>query len=1107
MEGRNTIAQILESQSSTAEVLTIQQFLDKYAPSLRCDFVAAAAQEQHKQCGGSACPDADCDPETSLVLDYVIRKTLVVPCSERCKPLPCVRSPRVFQSLESLVDDAVFALLLRHERLRRVATQRDYGGAGGLRKNLLCLGYKIGGDSNDNNTCASVGGGVVVMTNLNHNVDYCKTSRLFRMWHACVGDDVMRMILMNCSVFVPVVCVSEPTKEDHRQQQQQKAARERVQCRGNYLQITGPPLRATGPKIAANSAGTAKVPETATDTTASGSKSSRKRKNPCYRADKDWDERSRQFLSSSAVLSRKDLFYQESYSPKVGLPASHLLNRSDVNPAMVLDALVELSDPTRPNRPRRRKRWRRVRDRGVPICHEMIRRHAQTDYHRLLDRHCPLPDFCRKGIIAHAVSLPDASASFCNASQVVAFVRAVLRSVLPPELLGTDKHDGNWNQLLDCHVDKFVRLRRYEELANKNVLGGMKVTKVAWLFAGRQSSKSASRSDHQSAQELLTRVLRWIFGQFVVPLLANCFYVTESEFSGRQVLYYRKPAWAVFRALSMKKLLAEQFVEISADKARDLLKSQEMGFSRLRLFPKETGVRPIATLSKREFVHVQEEPASKKRKIDTGRFAMSTNRILGDAFAVLKYEHSQQDDSFGAGVHGLHYFYPRYLELLEKRKEIGGPSVPLYFASVDIQHCYDTINQEHLLEVLERQILSEDDYIIQQFDLLHPFASLGRVFRKQNVLVGPPADFQPLTDSAVELAKERHNSVFVDRVSCSVKRKGALLKQIHEHLTSHLVVAKGRYGDRYLLQRNGIPQGSVLSTLLCNFYFGDVEKSLLPNHFPNAAGASIGNPTHCELLVRMVDDFLLITSDLTRLGTFLRAMYKGDPALGVSVNRDKTKVSVPVSFETDNESLCYLKPASEGKSSYFTWCGMAFNIESGEVCVDYTRFQSGRGGDVLTVDRVRQQGRSLAIAMKTFVRPRCSPILFHSVVNSRNTQRSNFYQLFVLAAVKTAEHLRSSGMLANVDSNLPFMDKCIDSTISYAHSLLAGRLSRGRLQLQRPVAFWLGLRAFADVFTMFPELRRLTTLLLDRLKALPVSKHVRIVAETASKSIDIKSLF
>lgn len=35
----------------------------------------------------------------------------------------------------------------------------------------------------------------------------------------------------------------------------------------------------------------------------------------------------------------------------------------------------------------------------------------------------------------------------------------------------------------------------------------------------------------------------WAFAEFVNPLLAVCFYVTEGEGLGSQLLYYRKPVW------------------------------------------------------------------------------------------------------------------------------------------------------------------------------------------------------------------------------------------------------------------------------------------------------------------------------------------------------------------------------------------------------------------------------------------------------------------------------------------------------------------------------------------------------------------------------------
>jgi telomerase reverse transcriptase len=190
---------------------------------------------------------------------------------------------------------------------------------------------------------------------------------------------------------------------------------------------------------------------------------------------------------------------------------------------------------------------------------------------------------------------------------------------------------------------------------------------------------------------------------------------------------------------------------------------------------------------------------------------------------------------------------------------------------------------------------------------------------------------------------------------------------------------------------------------------------------------------------------------------------------------------------------------------------MIIDIESGEVRIDYSRFRGGRGGDVLTVDHVRQPGRNLSIAMKTFVRPRCVPILFDSFINSPATQLANFYQLLVLAAVKSAEYIRSSCIVAGISSNLPFLEASVSSTISYSYTLVLGRCrdnsSSTSSGFERPVAFWLGWKAFADVFCKFPELQPLTTVLRAKLDRVSVSTRVRVVAADARKGVQIDRLF
>jgi len=86
----------------------------------------------------------------------------------------------------------------------------------------------------------------------------------------------------------------------------------------------------------------------------------------------------------------------------------------------------------------------------------------------------------------------------------------------------------------------------------------------------------------------------------------------------------------------------------------------------------------------------------------------------------------------------------------------------LYFASVDIHRCYDNIDQDHLLSIVGG-VLSEEDYLIQRYSVVHPFASMGRVFKSHKKKVGPPETFQPFhRTTSGELTSQHYQSVFID---------------------------------------------------------------------------------------------------------------------------------------------------------------------------------------------------------------------------------------------------------------------------------------------------------------------------------------------------------
>lgn len=81
-------------------------------------------------------------------------------------------------------------------------------------------------------------------------------------------------------------------------------------------------------------------------------------------------------------------------------------------------------------------------------------------------------------------------------------------------------------------------------------------------------------------------------------------------------------------------------------------------------------------------------------------------------------------------------------------------------------------------------------------------------------------------------------------------------------------------GQDYYRQVIGIPQGSVLSSLLCSFFYGDLEKTSLRSLIDNDD----------SILLRLIDDYLYITTEEDKARQFLRVMNKGEyPALFIAI--------------------------------------------------------------------------------------------------------------------------------------------------------------------------------------------------------------------------------
>jgi len=156
-------------------------------------------------------------------------------------------------------------------------------------------------------------------------------------------------------------------------------------------------------------------------------------------------------------------------------------------------------------------------------------------------------------------------------------------------------------------------------------------------------------------------------------------------------------------------------------------------------------------------------------------------------------------------------------------------------------------------------------------------------------------------------------------------------------------------------------------------------------------------PTQHALLLRLVDDFLYITTDLTAARLFVRTLHNKIPDYGCTVHQAKTQISFEMG-ETEG-AVASLRPM---RDRFMPWCGLLLNTATLEVQADYSRYvgEDFRLRDSFTVEAAAAVGNTLRRRLYSFLRPKCHGVLLDTRINSVQTVWLNIYQAFMLAAIK-----------------------------------------------------------------------------------------------------------
>ncbi|TKA71880.1 hypothetical protein B0A55_06334 [Friedmanniomyces simplex] len=524
------------------------------------------------------------------------------------------------------------------------------------------------------------------------------------------------------------------------------------------------------------------------------------------------------------------------------------------------------------------------------------------------------------------------------------------------------------------------------------------------------------------------------------------FHVTESNVHRNQLFYFRHDDWKAMTEPALSSLKAGMLEECSAATVRKMLAKRALGVSQVRLLPKESGMRPIINLRRRV------------QSLQHGQMVLgrSINSLLTPAFSVLNYEKNARPEMLGSALFSVDDIFPRLQTFKETLLQHGHGSSPLYFAKVDVQSCFDTIPQERLMS-LARTIVRDDSYRVAKYARAKLVGGLNEEtpgfgakpswkFLTKASASGRPFSFAD--ETAVDTREGRSRTVYVDRVIQKAESRKAILDLLVEHVQANLI----RIGKRYYRQKQGIPQGSIVSSLLCSYIYAELERDVL--------GFLTEGQT---LLLRLIDDFLVISTDRSVAERFMQVMHAGSPAYGVQVKAEKSRANFDILVR--GNVITRLPQQSD-----FAYCGNAINTVTLDLSKDHERRRRTNNtiADSVTVDFSKLPGQNFYRKTLAALKLQMHAMLSSTKYNSVQTVFANLYHSFSEIAQKSYHYMRS--LPAGKQPGGRLLIRTLDDVVKLACVLMRRRkrTSKDVLGYECCVsdaqARWLAYTAFHAVF-------------------------------------------
>ena len=690
--------------------------------------------------------------------------------------------------------------------------------------------------------------------------------------------------------------------------------------------------------------------------------------------------------------------------------------------------------------------------------------------------------------------------SFCSVPQVLSFLWATLRLLMPTRALGDSP---TARQALRLRLNVFLGQRRYEKWNAEQAALGVPLSSFPWLFQWESSSSSPSRRNRKEGcsptetARAHARLLRWVhfvYDTVCVPLLAAHFYVTDSEAYRMQVFYYRKTVWAGIAQASIQAMCTPHpetglalYAPVAREEASMILRNPQrrLGLANLRLLPKSwSDVRPIVSLNRRS----SNAGLVAGTRVVLPREFEAVNQTLGICLASLRCEIERDPSLRGSSVTGMDDQYKRLAPWIRACKSnaarrrtmdrdssaamdlscrLPPASGKYYFLVADVAKAYDSLLQPRVMDVVDT-LLGDYDYDeIRYVAVRAGDAAAQYKYERRAVPVIHHVPFLDFVADQVLAREGRPPAILTDGVSYGRITRTEVRSLLQELVTGTLV--RGPAGKLYR-QQLGICQGSNVGTLLCSAYLAHLEKShgMVPTTASGGAGSSSSSTS---VLVRQVDDFLFATDSLPAARAFAAKVAQGFPDYGCYFNVSKTVSNFDLG-EEQQSTRPWVDP--DGRE-YVRWCGLMIDTSTLGIRADYTRYMSMNVSTTLSVDGGSSPGAAMVRKLCAYLRPKAHALFFDTALNGVHVASVNVYQNFYVCALKFHAYVVDMRKMAVGPRDIgatghtaAFHLAAIVHAVRYFCVLVRNRIDRMHphgavCNLHTREIQWLGFTAFAHV--------------------------------------------